>query len=355
MIESKPKILITFREDGKNGGPYISHKRIMESSLSNKYNFEAFYIPNPRKLRNPKVFFKVIKQIKKAKPDIVHIAGLQTEGFLMMLIAKLARVKTIVAVHGSSTEALGYSKLANFVFKTIEKYTVKSADAVYGVSDYVSSWQICKKAKRYCGTVYNIADLTEKILENEDIRKEIGITDTDVVVASTGRIIKDKGFDVLLQIAKDFKENKNVKFVVAGDGVYKQEMQEEIEKENLKNVHLLGYRKDIGNVLKGSDIFVICTKHETLCISLLEAAVYSLPLVASDVGGIPEIIEDGKNGFLIKVGNVQAFKEAILKLVTDKTLRKQMGDNACASIKHKFDKNKITDKLDKIYSSVLQK
>jgi len=302
MSENKPKILVTFREDGKNGGPYISHKRIVESRLSEKYDFIPFFIPNPRRLRSPKVFFEIVRKIKSAKPDIVHMAGLQTEGFLMMLIAKLARIKTVVAVHGSSTEALGFNWLSNFIFKCMESFTVRNATVVYGVSDYVSSWKICKKAKNYCGTVYNIADLTEKHSKNQDIRKELGIDDTDMIVASTGRITKDKGFDILLQVAKELKDFENVKFVIAGDGIYKQEMQTEIEKEKLSNkVYLLGYRKDIGNILDGSDIFVICTKHETLCISLLEAGNHSLPLIASNVGGIPEIIENCKNGFLVKV------------------------------------------------------
>jgi len=177
MSENKPKILVTFREDGKNGGPYISHKRIVESRLSEKYDFIPFFIPNPRRLRSPKVFFEIVRKIKSAKPDIVHMAGLQTEGFLMMLIAKLARIKTVVAVHGSSTEALGFNWLSNFIFKCMESFTVRNATVVYGVSDYVSSWKICKKAKNYCGTVYNIADLTEKHSKNQDIRKELASRD----------------------------------------------------------------------------------------------------------------------------------------------------------------------------------
>ena len=90
MSETLPKLLLTFRIGGENGGPYISHQRIMESSLRQKYNIQPLMIENPRKLRRPKVFLSTVKQIKLERPDIVHLAGLGSEGFLMMLACRLA-------------------------------------------------------------------------------------------------------------------------------------------------------------------------------------------------------------------------------------------------------------------------
>ena len=354
MNYKKPKILVTFREDGKNGGPYISHKGIVESCLSEKYDFQPFFIPNPRRLRSPKIFFKIVKQIKKAKPDFVYLAGLQLEGFLMTLACKIARVKAVVVVHGSSTEALGFNWFSNFIFKCMESFTVRNATVVHGVSDYVSSWEICRKAKNYYGTIYNIADFSKSSFEEPYIRKELGIADSDIVITSTGRIVRDKGFDVLCQVAKCFKDNENVKFVIAGDGVYKKEWQKEIEAEGLSDkVFLLGYRNDIDGILQETDIFIICTKHETLCNSLLEAGNHSLPLIASNVGGIPEIIDNGKNGFLVSVGDVEGFKNALLKLIEDADLRINMGKEAKNKIDSNFSESMITSKLDELYNYVL--
>lgn len=354
MSDSRPKILLTFRIGGENGGPYISHKRIMESSLSKKYDFEPLMLENPRKLRNPKIFFKTVKQIKQAMPALVHLAGLQSEGFLIMFACRMAGVKTVVAVHGSSTEAIGYGKIANLIFRFIEKYTVNKADAVYGVSDYVSSWKVCKCAKHYCGTIYNIADFEKTEYTQPYVRKELGISNDDIVIVSTGRITKDKGFDILWEIIKQLKEIPNIKFVIAGDGNYKEEWLSEIKQQGFDNkVFLLGYRNDIDNILKESNIFIICTKHETLCISLLEAGINSLPLIASDVGGIPEIIEDGKNGFLIPVGDEEGFKEKLLKLISEGELRKEIGEAARNYIKDKFEERKIVAKLDNVYRKVI--
>ena len=354
MQSRNPKVLITLREDGKNGGPYISHKNILNSSLSEKYELIPFYNPNARKMRNFKVFFKVVRDIKKIKPDLAHIAGLQIEGFLLSLACKLAGVKTVVAVHGSATQAMGISKLQNSIFKILEKVTLLMSKASFGVSDYVSSWNICKNAKNYYGTIYNIVNIYENAPSKPYIREELGIAKSDIVVVSTGRITRDKGFDDLWEVIKQLKAYPNIKFVIAGEGDCREEWLTEIKKYGFENnVFLLGYRNDIDAILKESDIFIICTKHETLCISLLEAASNSLPLIASNVGGIPEIIEKGENGFLAEVGDIGGFKSAVLKLAGNKELRNQMGAKAKLKVDTVFNENDIVAKLDNIYKCVI--
>lgn len=353
MTVDRPKILLTFRKGGENGGPYVSHKRIMESRLSERYDFRPFMLENPRRMRDPRVFFKTVKQIKSEKPAAVHLAGLQSEGFLTMLACRMAGVKTVLAVHGSSTEALGFSKLARSIFKLMETYTVKKADLCYGVSDYVSGWNILKKAKHNFGTIYNIADITAADGEST-LRDELSIGGDDIVITSTGRIIKDKGFDVLAEvILKLTGVYDNIKFVIAGDGAYREELARLVEENGLSGrVFLLGYRSDIDNILAASDIFVICTKHETLCISLLEAAAHKLPSVATRVGGIPEIL-DGDCGYLVENLDVQGFCTALSELIEDAALREQLGRKAAEKIENKFSTESILARLDKAYQTVI--
>lgn len=351
MPKNLPKILLTFRIGGENGGPYISHKRILESALTEKYDIQPFFIESPRKLRNPKVFFNTVNYIKNEKPDLVHLAGLGSEGFLVMLACRFARVKTVVAVHGSSTEAIGYGRISDLIFRLIESYTVKKANAVYGVSDYVSSWKIFRNAKNYCGTVYNIPDFSKTVSSAPHLRKELGIKNEDTVVVSTGRITTDKGFDTLSEVIKSLANYENIKFIIAGDGNYLNTLKSEIKKSGLEQrVYLLGYRDDIDDILKESDIFIICTKHETLCISLLEAANNSLPMIASDVGGIPEIISDKENGLLISPDDAEGFSKAILELYKNREERILMGHAAKKTVTDRFNAGIIVEKLKKIYS-----
>ena len=98
---------------------------------------------------------------------------------------------------------------------------------------------------------------------------------------------------------------------------------------------------------------MICSKHETLCISVLEAAMHSLPIIATNTGGIPEIV--GKeSGFLIENGNVDGFSKAIQILADNKDLRKCMGKQLHQRVLKKFDRQNILSQLDILYQQILQ-
>lgn len=350
----KPKILIALRENGQNGGPYVSHKRIMEDPyLNERYSFEVLWFPRARRFLNPFFFFRYVKTIKRAHPALVQIAGLQLEGFFPILACRFARVKTVLAVHGSTAEALNVGRVRKFFVGLLEKCSLRRATAAYGVSDYVSGWKICRKNKRFFGTIYNLPGEFRETDEPSTIRKELGIAPNDVVIVSTGRIIRDKGFDTLCEIAKRFRDRPDVKFVVAGDGAYREEFASEIAKtEQEKQVFLLGYRSDVDNLLKSSDLFLICTRHETLCISVLEASRAGLPVVASKVGGIPEIVGDG-SGFLVSPDDTDGFVSALEKLIESPDLRSEMGENGKRIVADKFDAAKTERKLDDLYRSVI--
>ena len=347
----KKNIMMTMKIDGENGGPFISHKRIMESNLKEKYNFFPLWIPRARNIINPIGMYKLIKQIKKMNPDIVQLTGLQLEGFLLLLVCRIAKVKTVLAIHGSLKESLLIGNIKKYIFYKLEKYTIKNATISYGVSDYVSSWEICKLSKNYFGTIYNISKFNKS---NRSIKKELGLDKEDIVIVSTGRIVTEKGYDILWEVIKKIGKLKNVKFIIAGEGEYKKEFDFQIKKEKYEqHVFLVGYQPDISFVLNEADIFIICTKHETLCISLLEAAMAKLPLIGTNVGGIPEIIKDSINGYLVDNLDVDTFSEKLLKLVSDEKLRKKMGENAFRIVNSKFSESSITMKLDKLYQSIL--
>lgn len=351
-MSNKAKILITMRENGENGGPFVSHKRIMESQLNLKYNFSPLIVPRSRKLINPYGMYKFVKKIRETKPDIVHVAGLQLDGFLLMVACNLAKVKTVLAIHGSTNEALCVNEIKRKIITIIENYTVKKADIVYGVSDYVSSWPITNLAKNYYGTIYNITNISDEPINS--IKNILNFSDDDIVVVSTGRIITEKGFDILWDAIRSVGKDNNIKYVIAGEGIFKEELEKKIIAEGYDNkVFLIGYQSDIASILNGADIFVICTKHETLCISLLEAGYAGLPLIATNVGGIPEIIEDGVEGYLVENLSAESFAYYIKLLANNQMLRVKMGAAAKAKIINKFSKDSILEKLDEIYQILL--
>lgn len=353
---AKKRVAIFVRDGGENGGPYISHMRIAHSDLTEKYDFCIIKTPRIRTLLSCKGMRSFVKNIKKANCDFAHIYGLQMEGYLVTKACKKAKLKIVLAVRGSSLEVEGLSLIKKIVYKHFDRYAMKNATVSYGVSNYVSSWEICKKSKNYYGTIYNMSYVKNYDAVIPDLNDDSKITiekkKGDIIVASTGRIIKDKGYDIVAQIIKCYKNRPNVKFVIAGDGNYLGEMRKILKDQiEAKQVFLLGYQRNVETILQLSDIFLMCTKHETLCNSLLEAARSGLPSVATNVGGIPEIIDDN-GGFLVEKNNVNGFVEKLNLLIDNENLRLSMGRYAKENIEKKFDNNKIIDQLDEVYESV---
>ena len=147
-------------------------------------------------------------------------------------------------------------------------------------------------------------------------------------------------------------QEKKIEFILCGNGEIKR-VKMILEKKGIKQYfNIPGCITDKEKYFKDANIFVLPSYYEGVPISILEAASYSLPIIATSVGGIPEVIEDGVNGFLVNPGDIEAFKNKILKLIRSVSLRNKMGKNAYYSVKDKFDVNIITRQLNAIYQEL---
>lgn len=356
-LHSRPRIMIAL-EASRRGGPYVNHQRIMDSRLGEKYDFVPLYIPRIRRLLSPVGMYRFVRYIRLNKPDIVHCPGLEMGGFLSVLAARLAGVKNILlAVHGSGNEAIWVPKWwSKRVENLLEILTLRMVTICYGVSSYVVNWpNIRRYAPKCYGIIYDMPAPPDLSCDcSASIRSELGLSESDTVVVSTGRITREKGYEVLCNAMIEMDRREGVRFVIVGDGEYLETMKEKVKQHHLEEcVLFLGHRSDIGRILSGSDIFVMCTLHETLCTSIIEAGQHGLPSVASDVGGIPEIITDGRNGILVPVGNSDAVVNALDELIDHKCLRKEMGGNARKVVEERFSIDNMLSRLDDIYSSML--
>lgn len=355
--QNKPIIMITFRENAVGSGPYQSHLRIINSSLKNKYKFVPLFIPGHRLgVLNIKVIRKMATDIKTVSPDIVHFTGLELVGWYGMLACKISKQKnSLMVIRGSSEEAIEFNKnkIKKYAIKVIEYLTMKNTRYSYGVSKYVSSWiKIKKNCSHYLGYVYNLPG--DMDVKQSYFRKETGLNEKDILIVSTGRIEKEKGFEVLKNIICGFEWGNNVKFAIVGDGEYLQEMKEEVIKSGYnKNVIFTGYRSDIYNILQASDVFVMCSFHETLCNSVIEACRSGLPIIASNVGGIPEMVTDNVNGYLVSEHNINDYIVKINKLIENKSLRENMGKHSLDIFSQNFNETQIIDRIDYIYQGIL--
>ena len=352
----KYKILLSFYNTHQIGGPSTAMSRLMNSKLSEKYDFAPITI-NERLGKIPRisVICKLVMEIKKEKPDVIYFTGLQLHGFYMALSAAVAGYKkrTIMVVRGSSCDAMNISKCSLFLFRNfVEPITCKLTEITHTVCLEIANNPIVKNnINIFGGVIHNAAPQLTKIYERESFRSEIGVTDDEILLVYTGRIVEDKGIHILIQAMK--KQNFHIKLLLVGDGQI--EKYKEMCKilEVSENVYFLGRRSDVFSILVASDIFVFPTFHENLSNSVLEACSIGLPVIATNIGGNPEIIRNGIEGILIPANNVEKLADAIQTLAEADELRKMMGKNAKKRMLEEFSQKIIYGSIEKLFDRII--
>ena len=358
-IAKKPLVAMDISTTGRGGGLYVSSIRIMDSDLKNKYNFKRIeYMAKIGSGISLKRIFDLKKQLMDIKPDLVHFNGLQLSGFHLAVACKLANIKkSILIVHGFSGDAIDFHPFKKIILTYfLEPLTLLLAKRIYGVSKYVVSRPMIKYFNYKCdGFIYNFPPTAYCDIGDKRIRHELNLQNSDILAVSVGRIIKDKGYQILETAILEFQNHSDLKFIIVGDGDYLEEMRTKLKTQiERKQVFLLGSRDDIQHILNDCDIFILPTLHETLSLALLEASVEGLALIASNTGGVPEIVENNYNGLLVPPGSMIDLVNAIDKLTNDNILRNQLGENAQTKIKQYFSNKKIEKQIDDIYSKMLE-
>lgn len=357
---SKPKILIHYVMPGSTGGPNILFNRIEESRLlKDKYEFVRL---NQTRVAGGRINISLILELRKKiveiQPDLIHISGMQSAGFHCMIAAVLAGCKNrLITTHGFSGDDLSTGTIKRAVFNmVIEPLTLKLARHVHCISMYTYNKPMVSRYamnKRTC--IYNFPPRDTYTLSNRKLRKELNISDDEVVFTSVSRIVLDKGYEQLAKAISSTELPKNIRFILVGDGNYedtlKCTLKDEIES---RKVIMLGKRNDVMDILNESDVFILPTLHENLGNVFLEAGFLGLPSIATKVGGVPEIIIDGVTGLLVEPYDVQALILTIQKMSKDKEFRSFLGRNALQRVNEVFSTNKIEKEFLQLYSSLIR-
>jgi len=196
----------------------------------------------------------------------------------------------------------------------------------------------------------------------ENIRKEFALSVNDLILVSVGHAVPVKGWDILLRAYAQFlKKIPQSKLLLVG-GIEQSHEKETlqlllhlIETLSLNNqVILTGKRSEIPDFLATADIYLQPSRSEGLCGALIEALAAGLPCIAANVGGIPDVIQDGKNGLLFEREDVNGLAEKMLSLAQNFNLRQNFSRNALSSVQH-YELETVTDTILTIYSELLTK
>ena len=185
-----------------------------------------------------------------------------------------------------------------------------------------------------------------------DEQPQVTHTRTDSpVVGTIGRLIEQKNHMMVLDVAEYFQDT-GIQFKIAGDGELRDQLKTEINERQLSNVTLHGFVDDLSEFKSNLDIYFQPSLYEGLCITVLEAMATGLPIVGSDVGGIGENVDHGKNGFLYEPHNVEGFVSGIKKLSNDPRLRAKFGERCRELVSNKYTQNVLVSEFERAIKQV---
>ena len=185
-------------------------------------------------------------------------------------------------------------------------------------------------------------------------RAKQGFSEEDVLFVCVARFAPQKNHALLINaFARGPASDPKAHLVLAGQGVLRAQLQERVNRLGLTNrVHFLGLRRDIPDVLGAADIFALGSDYEGNPLSVIEAMAAGLPIVSTAAGGVPELLQNGKQGFIVQPGHAEQLTEAMMTLFKDRELRRAMGAAAAARAKEKFDVSAMVRAYEELYDEI---
>lgn len=182
------------------------------------------------------------------------------------------------------------------------------------------------------------------------------VIDDKIVILSVCRLVWEKGLLYALEaIAKLVKLNYNIQYIIIGDGIDKNALLYHVKRLKLEDtVVFLGYlsKKESFAYYEKASIYLQPSLQEALSNSIMEASFFGLPVVATNTGGIPEVVEHGRTGLLAPIANSDKLFEYLIRLIEDKELRLEYGRNANIKMKEEFNRNKEINEWLEIYNTL---
>ncbi|MDD5032462.1 MAG: glycosyltransferase family 4 protein [Patescibacteria group bacterium] len=303
---------------------------------------------------------QIIKLIKKVRPDIIHLnsSKISILGGIAAFISKLLIVNCqlliVYTAHGwVFNEPLPFWQ--KLFYKYAEKFTAYFKDKIICVSgfDYKTALaqKICSKEKLVM-THNGISEIN--FLSRQEAREKLNLPDSGFIVGSIGNLYKTKGFTYLIEATKKLVEGGiDIMTVIIGEGREKKNLTELIKKHNLEdNVILAGRIPEAARFLSAFDIYVCSSVKEGLSYTIIETMLNGLPIIATRVGGNPELIEDGKTGLLINSQDADDLADKIKKLKNDTNRQQELSTKARIKAQEEFNLEKMIRETKEVYKNL---
>ena len=300
--------------------------------------------------------FSILRLVLKIRPDILHVQAPNFFSCNAIPVAKLTRIPIIATAHRAEL-----APVSNPI-SIIRKHALARFNRIVAVSNHTKSLAINAGVDiSKISVIYNSCD--ERALFNGKDkgfeRKKHNFGSSDNIILFVGNLIKRKGLRSLIESLNTLRRRKSDFIaIIVGEGEDLQELKSMVNKYGLNSfVKFYGRipKTTLSELYTAADVFVLPSTSEGHSVALLEAMASGLPIVASDIEGNMESVEDGVNGLLFRTGNSECLAEKLEIILSDPKLKKMMSDKSYETYIQKFSTKKQIHNYLKIYDSLIRK
>jgi glycosyltransferase involved in cell wall biosynthesis len=300
---------------------------------------------------NPFNIFKLAKAFKEVKADLIH-SHVYFASTIGRLAGKIANIKVLINhVHSTYTH---YNRRNLLVEKVLSGITCKTICVSNSVREFVLTQEKINPSK--VEVIYNGISFRGQLIRQQ-ARQKYNVADHELIVTTVANLHINKGHKVLLDaLSNVLKKFPHVKCWIIGKGPEEKKLKEQVKELNIEaNVIFWGGRTDVFDMLAASDIFVLASiQREGMALSVVEAMASSVPVVVTRVGGLPELIEDKKEGLVIPPNDAMGLAGALEQLIYDPQKRQVFAQEANNKFHAKFESQKMISRIEQLYRECLK-
>ncbi|MBO8177463.1 MAG: N-acetyl-alpha-D-glucosaminyl L-malate synthase BshA [Bacillus sp. (in: Bacteria)] len=298
---------------------------------------------------------KMAEVIQREQLDILHVHYAIPHAVCAILAKQMSNndVKIVTTLHGTDITVLGYDPS----LKEAIRFGIEQSDSVTAVSNALvqQTYDLIRPNKNI-QTIYNFID--ERVyrkVESSSLKKEYGINEQEKVFIHVSNFRVVKRVPDVVQVFYNIQQKIPAKLLLVGDGPEMTVVCQLVEKLGLqKHVLFLGKQDNLEELYSISDVMLLLSEKESFGLVALEAMACGVPCIGTNIGGIPEVITDGENGFICEVGNIHQITERSLQLVTDEDLHKTFSEQAVRTVYDKFHSEKIVQQYEQLYVRLME-
>jgi len=336
-------LLCNFSVKGLDSGDFVREARKRSVNLhlfEQKYYYDPALISQGREL------------IRRHDFNIIQTHG-HKANFIARFMKRSIQIPWLCFVHGWTDEDLKIR-----IYNRIDRWAIKGADRIVAVSEAMKD-RLVKIGipEQIITIIYNAIEDNGFYKEppDLDLRKKFTYDDDTLLVGVIGRLSKEKGQRIFLDAwERVCKQETNIKALLIGDGPDREMLEKISAQKGLENkVIFLGHQLNPHPFYRILDLVVMPSLSEGLPNVPLEALAHNKPIVATSVGGTPEIIEDGKNGILVKPGDLESLSTAIIELLLNKEKRDSLSARGISTLYPKFSPENRARQILSLYQEML--